>query len=329
MRVFLIAAALLLAAPAAARAADPSLWSRDLPLGAAGLPPALGSERPFDLVGVHWRGSGRVELRTRGGPGSGAPGVTAAPEAEDRPDRGASERSRAGWKVGQPVVGSRLDAPGSAHLRPSDPSARLVRPQPVRAGPPAHAGDCGLAEDRPSSAWNANEKIVRGRAALCADAAVRHRSPHRRRQLVRARGIRSDRPRHRALPREGQRLERHRLQLPRRPLRPGLRGPRRRDAAQRHRRARRGFQHRFRRRRRPRHVFGEGTDARGGRRSRRAARVAAGRRSCRSRVVGDGLVRSAGAGRISVPSPGIGMPAPRPVLATRCTRGSDNCERWR
>ena len=43
-----------------------SIWSRDLPLGRCALAGGgHGAERPFDLVGVHWRGSGRVELRTR------------------------------------------------------------------------------------------------------------------------------------------------------------------------------------------------------------------------------------------------------------------------
>ena len=63
-----------------------------------------------------------------------------------------------------------------------------------------------------------------------------------------------DRARDRDLPREGERLERHRLQLPDRPLRHGLRGPRRRDRPERDRRARRGLQHRLGRRRADRHV---------------------------------------------------------------------------
>ena len=85
MRAFLIAAVLLLAAPAAAYAADASIWSRDLPLGAARAPAAVASGKRFDLVGVHWRGSGRVELRTRTSSGAWSPWQTAAPEAEDRP----------------------------------------------------------------------------------------------------------------------------------------------------------------------------------------------------------------------------------------------------
>src|SRR5919106_581735 len=54
-----------------------------------------------------------------------------------------------------------------------------------------------------------------------------------------------------ALPREGERLERHRLQLPRRPLRDGVRGAVRRHRAQRRWSARAWLQHRIRRDRRP------------------------------------------------------------------------------
>ncbi len=291
MRVFLIAAALLLAAPAAAHAADPSLWSRDLPRDARA-PAAVIPQRPFDLVGVHWRGSGRVELRTLAASGTWSPWRLAAPEAEDRPDRGVSERSRSGWTVGNPWW-----APGSTRLEVRTvgkvtQSAGLVRTQPVCAYPAAHGGDGGLAEDRAEKRLERQREDRAERATLCARAALRPRPPHGRLQLVQARGIRGDRSRHRALPREGQRLERHRLQLSRRPLRPGLRGAGRRDAAQRHRRSRGGVQHRVSGRRCPRDVLGQGPDSRGGGRPRRAARMAPGRRARRSCVLGDGLVWS-------------------------------------
>jgi hypothetical protein len=52
MKAFLIAAAVLLAAPTAAHAADPSIWSRDVTLGGSRAPAGAGA-RPFDLVGVH------------------------------------------------------------------------------------------------------------------------------------------------------------------------------------------------------------------------------------------------------------------------------------
>ena len=50
--------------------------------------------------------------------------------------------------------------------------------------------------------------------------------PHRERERLRAGGLRRDGARHLPLPPQLERLERHRLQLPRRPLRHDLRGPR-------------------------------------------------------------------------------------------------------
>ncbi len=160
MRAFLIAAAFLLAAPAAAHAADASIWSRDLPLGALRAP-ASASVRPFDLVGVHWRGSGKVELRTRTPAGSWSPWRTAAPEAEDRPDRGSGERSRSGWKVGSPWW-----APGSTRLevrttgQVTRVKAWFVRSAAARV-PLRTTSRAGSPQIIPRSGWNANEKIVR------------------------------------------------------------------------------------------------------------------------------------------------------------------------
>ena len=160
MRVFLIAAALLLAAPAAAHAADPSLWSRDLPRDARA-PAAVIPQRPFDLVGVHWRGSGRVELRTLAASGTWSPWRLAAPEAEDRPDRGVSERSRSGWTVGNPWW-----APGSTRLevrtvgKVTQVRAWFVRSPSARI-PLRTVATAGSPRIVPRSGWNANEKIVR------------------------------------------------------------------------------------------------------------------------------------------------------------------------
>ena len=291
-------------------------------------PAAVTPERPFDLVGVHWRGSGRVELRTLAASGTWSPWRLAAPESEDRPDRGVFERSPARLDGRQPMVGTRLDATGGAHRWHGGASARLVRAQPVRAHPAAHGGDGGLAEDRAEKRLERQREDRAERAALCARAALRPRSPYGRLQLVPARGIRGDRSRHRALSREGQRLERHRLQLSRRPLRPGLRGAGRRDAAQRHRRSRCRLQHRVRRRRRPRDVLG--ARPRLARRRTPSARCSHGAWTSGTSILRPRRwSRPESVPRIFGPSPGIGMPALRPVPATRCTRGWDSCERWR
>ena len=161
MRAFLIAAVFLLAAPTAAHAADASIWSRDLPLGAARAPAAVASAKRFDLVGVHWRGSGRVELRTRTSSGVWSPWQTAAPEAEDRPDRGAPERTRRGWTVGNPWW-----APGSTRLevrtigKVTRVRAWFVR-SPAARVPIRQVASAGSPKIVPRSGWKADERIVR------------------------------------------------------------------------------------------------------------------------------------------------------------------------
>jgi N-acetylmuramoyl-L-alanine amidase len=160
MKALLIAAAVLLAAPTAAHAADPSIWSRDLTLGGSRAPAGSGG-RPFDLVGVHWRGSGKVELRTRTRSDDWSPWRVAAPEAEDRPDRGAGERSPSGWKTGNPWW-----APGSTRLevraigRVTRVKAWFVRSPSARV-PLRTVSRAGSPRIIPRSGWNANEKIVR------------------------------------------------------------------------------------------------------------------------------------------------------------------------
>jgi hypothetical protein len=161
MRALLIAAMLFLAAPMAAHAADGSIWSRDVPLAAARSPAAVSPAKLFDLVGVHWRGPGRVDLRTRSGAGSWSPWRTAAPEAEDRPDRGAIERTRAGWRVGNPWW-----APGSTQLdlrtvgSVSKVRAWFVRSAAARV-PVRQVAFAGSPKIVPRSGWRADERIVR------------------------------------------------------------------------------------------------------------------------------------------------------------------------
>src|SRR5204862_2665298 len=59
--------------------------------------------RLFDLVGLHWRGSGSVQFRTRGLAGRWSGWRVAAPEAEDAPDVETAEaRAAGGWRLGNP-----------------------------------------------------------------------------------------------------------------------------------------------------------------------------------------------------------------------------------
>jgi hypothetical protein len=92
MRVLLVAAVLGLAVPSTA--AGLSLSSRDLRTAA---PQHV---KRFQLVGLHWRGSGMVLFRTRSLHGRWTAWQRAAPGEDDLPDRG-TEGPR-GWRIGAP-----------------------------------------------------------------------------------------------------------------------------------------------------------------------------------------------------------------------------------
>ena len=82
MKPVLLAVAVLLASPAVARAEAWSITMRDVPLRGARTFASAAPPR-FDLVGLHWRGSGSVEFRTRSLAGRWSAWEPAAPEAED------------------------------------------------------------------------------------------------------------------------------------------------------------------------------------------------------------------------------------------------------
>ena len=108
--ILALVAALLLAAPASAGV---RVMSRDEPLERTApaharsvaertLTPRRAPAR-FNLVGLHWRGSGDVWFRTAAAGGAWSAWRPARPEVEDRPDSGSAEaRRRAGWKLGNP-----------------------------------------------------------------------------------------------------------------------------------------------------------------------------------------------------------------------------------
>ena len=100
------------------------------------------------------------------------------------------------------------------------------------------------AADHPALAWGADESIRRGARVREGDP-LRGRASHRRDEQLHRCAVGRDRARHRALPREGERLERHRLQLARRQVRAGVRGPLRRGRQEGDRRALARLQHRL------------------------------------------------------------------------------------
>ncbi|MGZ8705904.1 MAG: N-acetylmuramoyl-L-alanine amidase [Gaiellaceae bacterium] len=100
MRSLLAATLLFLAAPAAALGGV-SLTVREVPLHGGR---TLAAATPqFDMVGLHWRGTGSVQFRTRSVGGRWSAWQRADPEAEDVPNVGSAEaRAARGWRVGNP-----------------------------------------------------------------------------------------------------------------------------------------------------------------------------------------------------------------------------------
>jgi N-acetylmuramoyl-L-alanine amidase len=162
---FLFLLGLASALPVEARASDATIVSRDVPFGSNRVLASAPSR--FNLVGVHWRGAGSVQFRTRSVGGRWSEWVDAAPEAEDQPDSGASERTRAkGWRLGNPwwvgpSNGIQYRRSGTvtrlrAHFVWSESS--YVPPRTLqRAGMPAIV---------PRSGWKADESIVRSKPAV-------------------------------------------------------------------------------------------------------------------------------------------------------------------
>ena len=228
---------------------------------------ALATTQRFDLVGLHWRGAGtgrvphasrrrRVErLARRGARGGGSADAATAEAPRD-----------AGWRLGNPCWTGPSDGhPGTAlRGRVTPRSARTSSRSSGRRRPGADAPAGGARRRRSSRAraWHADESIRRATPQLRARRSSSRSSTTRPARTPTRRPVGGDRAGDRALPREGERLERHRLQLPRRQVRPGLRGPLRRHRAQRRRRPRGGLQHRLGRRRGARQLRLRGADRR-------------------------------------------------------------------
>jgi N-acetylmuramoyl-L-alanine amidase/FlgD Ig-like domain len=99
------AAVLFFLAPAGAWAAanGPTIVSQDLPIGVSRTTAGSAAPKRFDLVGLHWQGTGSVVFRTRSIAGRWTSWRRAAPEDEDQPDRASRELgARRAWRLGNP-----------------------------------------------------------------------------------------------------------------------------------------------------------------------------------------------------------------------------------
>ena len=156
MRSLFIVLVSLLAAPSTAFGAGLSAVARDVPAGRQSVAPR------FNLVGLHWQGSGEVSFRTKAIGGRWSGWREAAPEAEDAPDPG-REAGRPGWRIGNPYW---TGASNRLQIRTRG-RVRRVRAQyvwsPAGGVPPRSisVADSPLILSR--LAWGANERIRRGR----------------------------------------------------------------------------------------------------------------------------------------------------------------------
>ena len=239
LRSWHLARAVLLVLPATAQAEETTLVTRELPVaGGRSLAAAQSPER-FNLVGLHWQGPGRVAFRTRTPAGRWSPWRGCGPEAEDAarptapPSALAVPRGGSATRTG-PAPSDRLQyrlrgrvTRLRAHYvwSPADGvRAARARVTPRRVGPAI----------LPRTSWRASESIRRAAPRYSPSSlrfAVVHHSAGS--NSVHEGAVGGDRPRDPGLPRTRKRLGRHRLQLPRRQVRPGLRRPFRRCRAQR------------------------------------------------------------------------------------------------
>ena len=118
------------------------------------------------MVGLHWQGAGSVEFRTRTLAGRWSGWSPAAPEDEDRPDVGATERTRAGWRIGNPYwtgPSDRIEYRTHGSIRRlrawfvwSPPSLVPTRSPTIAAAPAIVT----------RSGWNADETIRRSQPSF-------------------------------------------------------------------------------------------------------------------------------------------------------------------
>ena len=159
MKVLLAAVVLFSIGVVPAHAAA-TLTTREVPLhGARSL---AGTTPPFDLVGLHWRGSGSVDFRTRSTGGRWSVWRRAAPEAEDLPNAGTAEAVAAvGWHIGNPYwTGSADRIEYRLHGRVQRLRAYFVR-SPEQRLPLRRVSMVGSPPLLSREAWGANEAIRR------------------------------------------------------------------------------------------------------------------------------------------------------------------------
>jgi flagellar hook assembly protein FlgD len=161
-RRLLVALLLALVVPASASAGLATLQVRDLPLhGERSL--AATTQKEFQLVGIHWQGPGRLELRIRTARGwtSWQP---VREDLDDTPDAGTREaRAMRGWRLGEPVWVGRGDGLQVRSVGRVTRARALTVRSPVSKVPLRTVAAAGAPAIVPRSGWQADESIVRAK----------------------------------------------------------------------------------------------------------------------------------------------------------------------
>jgi len=159
MKPLLVATLLFFASPAAAFGGA-SLTMREVPLH--GERTLAASTTHFDMVGLHWRGLGTVQFRTRSVEGRWSGWQRADPEGEDLPNVGTAEaRAALGWRIGNPYwagASDRIEYRLRGHVERL--RAYFVRSPDVRI-PLRRVSMAGSPPLIDREAWGANETIRR------------------------------------------------------------------------------------------------------------------------------------------------------------------------
>ncbi len=162
-RLALLPVLFVLAWPAHAAAGLASLEVHDLPLGGQRTLSASGPLTQFQLVGIHWRGPGSLEVRTGLTGGRWSSWQPVVEDDGDAPDRGTAEaRALRGWRFGSPVWVGRANRVEVrvARGRVTRAQALTVR-SPVSRVPLRTTATAGQPAIVPRSGWQADESIRR------------------------------------------------------------------------------------------------------------------------------------------------------------------------
>jgi len=159
---------LALAAPGSASAGLATLQVRELPRhGERTLAAATGG--PFQLVGIHWQGPGRLELRIRTGDGW----TRWRPVQEDdgdAPDSGTAEaRQSRAWRLGAPVWVGRGDGLEVRAVGRVTRARALTVRSPVSKVPLRTVAAAGIPQIVPRGGWLADEAIRKEKPVYAAN----------------------------------------------------------------------------------------------------------------------------------------------------------------